>query len=101
MPRDSSALQITAVDLSYPTLHRVPFTRDGWLAEFKFDGFRALAIKVGADVRLCRGTADPSPAFPEVVRALAPLLCDVVLDAELVVPDAGREIRFRASVAAR
>ena len=35
---------LTAADLSHPTLHRVPFTRDGWLCELKHDGFRALVV---------------------------------------------------------
>ena len=93
MPRDSSApATIRPADLCHPRLHPTAFTQDGWLVELKHDGFRALASKTGTDTRLVsRHGRSFASAFPEVIRALAALPCELVLDAELVVPDvAGR-----------
>lgn len=38
-----------------PTLVREPFDRDGWVYEEKIDGWRMLAYKDGARVRVPRG----------------------------------------------
>jgi ATP-dependent DNA ligase len=38
-----------------PTLVRAAFHRDGWVYEEKFDGWRMLAYKDGARVRVPRG----------------------------------------------
>jgi bifunctional non-homologous end joining protein LigD len=75
-------------DLCQPTLHQVPFTRDGWLFELKHDGFRAFARKDRTGVQLLsRWGRSMADAFPEIVSALNRVHADVVLDGELVVPD--------------
>jgi bifunctional non-homologous end joining protein LigD len=75
------------LDLCLASVHRTPFDAEGWLFELKADGFRALARHVAgnADVISRRGRS-LADRFPEIVEALA-LLPELVLDAELVVPD--------------
>lgn len=65
-----------------------PFSREGWLFELKYDGFRMIAARTarGPVLRL-RGGSEASATFPELARAVAGLPCDAVLDAELVVND--------------
>jgi ATP-dependent DNA ligase len=62
-----------------------------WQYEPKFDGFRCLAYRDGADIDLRSKSGQPfNRYFPEVVEALAKLPAErFVLDGELVVPDAG------------
>ena len=66
-----------------------PFTKAGWLFELKLDGYRIRAARVGGEARLVtRNGHDIAATFPELARAVAALpYDDVVLDAELVVPD--------------
>jgi bifunctional non-homologous end joining protein LigD len=67
-----------------------PFSGKGWLFEIKYDGWRVLAEGGDAGARLrTRGGKDVTPAFPEIVRALAALPCaHAVLDGEVCVLDA-------------
>jgi len=67
-----------------------PFTKPGWLFELKLDGWRILAGKDGATVRLrSRNGHDLTPAFPEIAKALAALrFGSLLLDGEVVVHDA-------------
>src|SRR5688500_5700783 len=60
-----------------------------WQYEPKFDGFRCLAFKDGAEVDLRSKSGQPfNRYFPEVVEALAKLPAPrFVLDGELVVPE--------------
>jgi ATP-dependent DNA ligase len=51
-----------------PTLVRAPFHRPGWVCEEKVDGWRILAYKDGARVRLMTGSSSRSL---EAVRAVA------------------------------
>ncbi len=62
---------------------------DGWRFEPKWDGFRCLAFKDGADVDLRSKAGQPfNRYFPEIVDALEALDARrCVLDGELVVPD--------------
>jgi ATP-dependent DNA ligase len=63
----------------------------GWLYEPKWDGFRCLAHRDGADVALTSKAGQPlARYFPEIVAALRELDTDrFSLDGELVVPVAG------------
>jgi len=65
-----------------------PTTGD-WIYEVKFDGFRALATKSGADVQLVsRNAKDFSAKFPDVVAAVSELSSDdCIIDGEIVVLD--------------
>jgi bifunctional non-homologous end joining protein LigD len=65
------------------------FTRDGWLFELKFDGYRLLASKSnGAALLLTRNGNDYTAVFPEVARAVRALPVDhCIIDGEVVVLD--------------
>ena len=64
-----------------------PFSRDGWLFELKYDGYRMIAAKSGATAHLwSRNGNDVTAAFPDVVQALRALPFEhAVLDGEMVV----------------
>lgn len=68
---------------------REPFSRAGWIFEFKYDGYRTLAFREDDDVRLLsRRGNDLASAFPELVAALRRLpYRRFLLDGEIVVDD--------------
>jgi bifunctional non-homologous end joining protein LigD len=74
-----------------------PFTRDGWLFELKYDGYRLVAAKVRDRPRLItRNGNDATDTFPEIARALAALPFEhVVLDGEVVVQDESGKPSFQ------
>jgi bifunctional non-homologous end joining protein LigD len=60
-----------------------------WLVELKLDGYRALAIKSGGTVHLrSRNDNDFNVRYPGIVKALAPMPDDTVIDGEVVALDA-------------
>jgi bifunctional non-homologous end joining protein LigD len=62
---------------------------EGWLYEVKFDGYRALAIKSGGQVRLrSRNDKDFTKRYPGVVAAMRELPDETVIDGEIVALDA-------------
>ncbi len=65
------------------------FDDPAWIYEFKFDGYRFLALKDGARIVLqTRNGHDWTTSFPDVARALATLPYDrLILDGEIVVHD--------------
>ena len=66
-----------------------------WLFELKLDGYRALAIKSGGKVRLrSRNDNDFTAKYPPVVKALAALPNESVIDGELVAFDASGRPSF-------
>jgi bifunctional non-homologous end joining protein LigD len=74
----------------------VPFDREGWIFELKYDGFRLLAANEDGRARLrYRGGSDATAAFPEVAAALAALPRNVVLDGEVVVVDEAGRTHFQ------
>ena len=59
-----------------------------WLHELKFDGYRALAIKSGGKVHLrSRNDNDFSHRYPAIVKALASMPDETVIDGEVVALD--------------
>lgn len=67
-----------------PALVRAPFNRDGWVWEEKIDGWRLMAYKVGATVRLVsRNGIDHTRRFRELASNVARLRL-AVFDAKLV-----------------
>lgn len=59
-----------------------------WLYELKLDGYRALAIKSGGKVHLrSRNNNDFNARYPRIVKALAPMPDDTVIDGEVVALD--------------
>jgi bifunctional non-homologous end joining protein LigD len=64
-----------------------------WIYEIKLDGFRALAVKNGADVQLwSRNQKELGGKFPEVAGAIAKIKArDAIIDGEIVaVEESGR-----------
>lgn len=72
------------------TVEAIP-TGDGWLYEPKWDGFRCLAFRDGATVRLQSKSGQPLERyFPELVAAVLALEPrKMVLDGEIIVPVEG------------
>src|ERR1035438_5942220 len=59
-----------------------------WLIELKLDGYRALAIRGGGKVQLrSRNNNDFSTRYPNIVRALASMPYETVIDGEVVALD--------------
>lgn len=59
-----------------------------WLIELKLDGYRALAIKGGGKVELrSRNNNDFGTRSPSIVRALASMPDETVIDGEVVALD--------------
>jgi DNA ligase D-like protein (predicted ligase) len=68
-----------------------------WTYELKLDGYRALAIKTGGKVDLrSRNDNDFSRKYPEIVKALARLPDETVIDGEAVAFDASGRPSFNA-----
>jgi len=75
-----------------------PFGGPGWLFELKWDGWRALAERRGAEAFVrYRSGADGTAAWPEIARALRALPCErALLDGEIVVLGTDGKPRFQA-----
>lgn len=60
-----------------------------WLRELKFDGYRALAINSGGKIHLrSRNDNDFNARYPGIVKALAAMPDETVIDGEVVALDA-------------
>ena len=69
------------------TIREEPFTKEGWVFEIKYDGYRLIAHRDGGDpVLWSRNGNDITETFPDIARALRGLPYDsIVLDGEVVV----------------
>ncbi len=77
------------------TLVDEPFSRDDWLFEIKWDGFRAVGSKKGSALQLySRNQIDFSQKYPPVYEALRAFKHDVVVDGEIVVVDSSGTSHF-------
>src|SRR5215510_8874135 len=63
-----------------------------WLYELKFDGYRSVAFKTGGKIYLrSRNNKDFNSSYPDIVKALANMPDETVIDGEVVALDkAGR-----------
>src|SRR5947209_19573761 len=79
-----------------PTLVHAPFHRSGWIYEEKVDGYRMLAYKDGARVRLVsRNGVDHTRRFNSIVLAISKLSArTAVLDGEVAIFDEQLRSRF-------
>jgi bifunctional non-homologous end joining protein LigD len=77
-----------AVKPMLATLVDEPFSKDGWLFEIKWDGFRAIGAKHKDVCELySRNGIDFATRFAPVYEALHTLKHDVIVDGEVVVVD--------------
>jgi bifunctional non-homologous end joining protein LigD len=84
-----AAVDPATVELMKPRTHERPFSREGWLFELKYDGFRLLAAGgAGQALLSLKRGRDATATFPEIAAALAALpFHGLVLDGEIVVLD--------------
>ena len=85
LPREQAAY----VSPMKALLVRNPPPRDGWTFEIKWDGYRAIAVKSGGEVRLfSRRHRDITPDFETVASAVEKLpVKNAVIDGEVVALD--------------
>lgn len=77
------------------TLTDEPFSREGWLFEIKWDGYRAIGSKDGSDIALySRASTDFIHKYAPVAEALRAVKHNVILDGEIVVTDEEGRPRF-------
>ncbi|MCH7891458.1 MAG: non-homologous end-joining DNA ligase, partial [Gemmatimonadetes bacterium] len=71
------------------TAREEPFTKEGWVFEIKYDGYRLIADGAeGEPVLWSRNGNDITATFPDIARAVRGLPYDgIVLDGEVVVHD--------------
>src|SRR6202049_2917996 len=74
-----------------------PFHKPGWVYEEKYDGYRILAYKEGARVRLfSRNSIDRTDRFSDIATAMSTLRpCTLLLDAEVSAFDRQGVSRFQ------
>ncbi len=87
---------IRAIRITQPTLIALPFHREGWVYEEKVDGWRMLAYKDGAAVKLVsRNGRDHTKRFPTITAAIRAMSAPtLVLDGEVAVFDRTLISRF-------
>ena len=78
-------------------VHTLP-EGDDWMYEVKFDGYRALLMKEGREVRIrSRNNKDLTHAYPSIAAAARQLDADrAIVDGEIVALDAGGRPSFQA-----
>ena len=70
------------------TLIDEPFSKEGWLFEIKWDGYRAVGSRFNDEIELySRNGTDFREHYPPVAEALRELKHDVILDGEIMVMD--------------
>src|SRR5581483_12518062 len=75
----------------------LPDVQSQYRYEIKWDGFRAIGIKTGSEVRLrSRNDKDFNGKYPTIVKALADLPDETVLDGEIVALEESGRPSFNA-----
>jgi bifunctional non-homologous end joining protein LigD len=77
------------VDVMLATARAKPFSRESWIFEIKYDGYRLVAGREGGEaILVSRSGGDFTGTFPDVARAVRGLPYDgLVMDGEVVVHD--------------
>lgn len=88
MPRGTASVPLETLRPMLLTPRKVVPRGAGWLAEIKFDGYRALALTGSAPSVRTKNGADCTAWFPELHGALGALANGCVLDGEICVLDA-------------
>ncbi len=85
-----SVVAAEGLELMLATALDEPFSKDGWVFEIKYDGYRIAAARSGTNARLwSRNGNDLTDTFPEIARAVRGLpFPGTILDGEVVVHDA-------------
>jgi bifunctional non-homologous end joining protein LigD len=79
------------------TLVDAPFSREGWLFEPKWDGYRAIAnVRNGKVDLYSRNHLSFNKDYPSIVKAVEKISHNVVLDGEVVVMDSKGNTNFQA-----
>lgn len=77
------------------TLVDEPFTKDSWLFEIKWDGYRAIGVKNKTDIQLySRYGNNFQTKFLPIIEALRSFDHDVIIDGEIVVVDERGKAHF-------
>jgi bifunctional non-homologous end joining protein LigD len=87
---------LPTITLMQPTLIAKPFHREGLVFEEKVDGYRMMAYKLGATVRLTsRQGIDHTRRYPDIVAAIRALeVPTLILDGEIAIFDQKLISRF-------
>ena len=88
-PRNSISGKAGSLKVMLATARDEPFTKDGWVFEIKYDGYRLIADGAGGEpVLWSRNGHDITATFPDIARAVRGLPYEgIVLDGEVVVHD--------------
>lgn len=79
------------------TLVEEAFSKDGWLFEVKWDGYRAIGAKHKNDIQLYSRNANSFlEKYPPVAEAMHAFKHDVIIDGEIVVVDGEGAPHFEA-----
>lgn len=77
------------------TLVNEPFSKEGWLFEVKWDGYRAIGTKKGGSIQLySRANNNFVAKYPLVAEAMRMFKHDVMVDGEIVVVDPSGTAHF-------
>ncbi len=77
------------------TLVESPFSKEGWLFEIKWDGYRAIGSKFKDDIELySRNSINFIEKYPPVAEAMRTFRHDVIVDGEIVVVDKDGHAHF-------
>jgi ATP dependent DNA ligase domain len=85
-------MDLRSIELMLAT-NAKPFSREGWIFEFKYDGYRVLATK---EQLLTPNRKDATTWYPEIVQALGKLRGSFVIDGEVCLVDADGIPNFEA-----
>jgi bifunctional non-homologous end joining protein LigD len=82
-------------DMMHGVRVRAPFSRDGWIFEIKYDGYRAFIRKQADRVELLsrHGTV-MNAVFPDIIEAVSAVPGNFIWDAELTVDESNGRSSF-------